>query len=58
MNDLSFDKTVIENLGQENVFDLLSAAGKQLFLFSEKVLFGLLANRLSRNGIPFRPQPS
>ena len=41
MNDFSFDKTVIENLGQENVFDLLSAAGKQLFLFSEKVVFDL-----------------
>ena len=55
VNDLFFDKSKIDDLAKQDVFDLLSAAAKELFFIFDK---SLSSKRWSSNGVPFRLNPS
>ena len=54
-NDLFFDKSKIDNLTKQDLYDLLSAAAKESFFNFDK---SLSSNRWSSHGVPFRPNPS
>ena len=38
-NDLLFDKSIIDNLTKQDLYDLLSAAAKELFFIFDRSLF-------------------
>ena len=57
VNDLFFDKSEIGNLTKQDLYDLSSAAAKELiFIFRNSL--SLSSNIWSSHGVCFRPKPS